>query len=199
MERISAHAETWIDAYLDGELSPLRTRQAQAHLAQCPECQGMLAQRRSLSVLLESAPPAGELKPSAQFVADVRLQLKPRAIALPATPRPGQPFALRWRAYIIPIALLLGLVFIQTVFLLSRLVGIFPGLEQFLMGDLPQTLTGLSLPQLLGAFYQALGVLNPMNWNWITGLLALAATGLMYLSWLTSWWTRQTSSNASSG
>ena len=46
------HINHLLDEYYDGELSPARRRQVEAHLAQCPDCRAELEQMRQLSALL---------------------------------------------------------------------------------------------------------------------------------------------------
>ena len=49
---MNEHLNEWLDAYLDGELTPPHQRQVEAHLAHCPECRALLKQRRALASLL---------------------------------------------------------------------------------------------------------------------------------------------------
>jgi anti-sigma factor RsiW len=46
---MSLHAQDWLDAYLDGELSPTELARAEQHLSVCAECRALLAQRRECS------------------------------------------------------------------------------------------------------------------------------------------------------
>ena len=75
---MNGHLDEWMDAYLDGELTSLQKRQAEAHLAHCPDCTALLTQTRALSRLLQAAPVASGLKPERTFVAEVGLQLARR-------------------------------------------------------------------------------------------------------------------------
>ena len=57
-----------LHAYLDGELSPTEAQGVEAHLAQCPGCQGRLEEERALitragELLALTAPPDRELPP----------------------------------------------------------------------------------------------------------------------------------------
>jgi predicted anti-sigma-YlaC factor YlaD len=126
---MSLHTQEWLGAYLDGELSPAQIRKTEAHLANCPECQRKLDELRSLSALLGEAPVATGLKSEEQFVAEVGLQLKRKAITSAQTfpmtrsreNTPQSP-ALHWSWLVIPLVLLLAWSFVQTVSVVSDML-----------------------------------------------------------------------------
>ena len=179
------HAETWLDAYLDGELPPYQRRQAEVHLAQCQPCRDLLAERQALSTLLQEVPPLTDLKTESRFVAEVSLQLKRRSgKALPHL----QALQLGWQ--LIPVALLMALAFIQTVVILSSGLGLFPKAEQALVGQATSVSSSLQLPALWGDLLEVIRMFSFLDWNWLTGLLALVAISLIYVAWLASWWAR---------
>lgn len=183
---MNEHIDRWLEAYLDGELSAAHQRQVEAHLETCQACRDQLAQDRSLSSLLRSMPPAGDLKPEKQFASEVGLRLVRR----PSSPvSPAKALYFGW--LLVPLFLFIALTFLQATFILSFILPFFPGLNQALLAhtaiwpSLSTTLpTGIS--GLLGLF----GINNILDWNWLTSLLALGCIGLLYLGWLASWWVR---------
>jgi predicted anti-sigma-YlaC factor YlaD len=180
---MNGHLETWINAYLDGELSAIHKRQADTHLAECQSCRDLLAQRKNLTALLQGIPPASGLKPEARFVTEVGLQLKPRR---EATRLRTQVMYLGWQFF--PVALLLALAFVQTVFTLTSIVGMIPGANQILatgvtfLPELPM------LPGQLNDLLNILGVFNSLDWNLFTGMAAVLVISLIYVCWLVGWW-----------
>jgi len=182
---MNSHADNWIDAYLDGELSPNRRQQIDTHLENCWECQVLLKELRTLSNILQEAPPATSLKPKDQFIVDIRSQLEPRG-QLHQTQLP----AMRSGWYLIPIAVLFALGFIHSIFLLSSLVSLFPGAQDILTEQISFGLTLFMLPDPWNSIINLVGGYNLINWNSLTGLLALAALSLVYLSWIAGWWLR---------
>ncbi len=183
---MNGHADRWIDAYLDGELTGLQRRGVEAHLAQCPHCRELLEQRQALTALLQEVPPASGLKPEAQFAAEVSLQLKRRQGWI--APR-RQVLNVGWQ--LTPVALVLALVFIQAVFITNSLVGFIPGAEQTLLGRAATMSSALRLPGFLSGLLGVTGMFNLLiNWNWWTGPVILMAISLLYVFWLVSWWAR---------
>ena len=55
------HINHLLDEYYDGELSPARRRQVEAHLDVCADCRAELEQMRQLSALLAEVPSAGRV------------------------------------------------------------------------------------------------------------------------------------------
>ena len=187
------HVKQWLDKYLDSELAPVQRATVEAHLEQCPDCQGRLNQRRSLTMLLQEALPAAGLKPAGQFVAEVALQLKPAAAHRPA--------ALPWSWQAVPLALLLAWTFLQTISVMSSLLAAIPGAEQTAQSsvqELPAVLGSAqagALAALVSSDLADLGIdlvalFAPVSWGWLANLAALALIGLLYASWLAGWWAR---------
>jgi len=180
---MNGHLEAWIDAYLDGELSVVHRREADAHLAQCRSCRDLLVQRKNLTALLRGIPLAGDLKPEARFVAEVGLQLMPRRETARLR---TQVMRLGWQFF--PVVLLLALAFVQAVSVLSSIAGVIPGADQIL-ANRATFLPGLPvLPGEVSDLLNILGVFNPLNWNLFTGIGAILAISLIYVCWLAGWW-----------
>lgn len=195
---MSLHIEEWLDQYLDGELSPMRQAKVKAHLEQCPHCQELLAERRSLSALLQKAPAAAGLKPADQFVAEVGLQLKGKT----ATQKQrAAPDSWHWSWALVPLALMLAWVFLQTVSVLSDILVAIPGAEQISqqsVQNLPgfTTLSQLTGNELVAQGADLLAFLAPTNLGGLTNLAALVVIGVIYASWLAGWWVRSQYSEA---
>jgi anti-sigma factor RsiW len=183
---MNGHADHWIDAYLDDEMPASQQRHAEAHLANCPACRELLAQRRSLSSLLQEAPPAVAIKPERQFVAEVGLQLARQPS--PILPR-SKALKLAW--YFVPIALLFILAFTQVVFILSSAVALIPGAQTALLGETAAwSSLPVSLPETVNGLLGQVGLYDLAGWNWLTGPAIFFLIGLLYLGWLASWWAR---------
>jgi hypothetical protein len=107
---------------------------------------------------------------------------------------PGQAWGWAWRA--LPVLLLLGLVFFQTASVLEGALSAIPGLDQSLLRGASlfgsvAGVTGSTGNPLVGLGVDVVGSFLPFNWGSLTGMAAMAAIGLLYLSWLASWWVRQ--------
>jgi anti-sigma factor RsiW len=183
---MNGHADLWIDAYLDGEMPASQQRHAEAPLAHCPACRELLAQRRSLSSLLQEASPVAALKPEKQFVSEVGLQLARQPSAI--LPR-SKALNLAW--YLVPLTLLLVLAFTQVVFILSSALALIPGAQTALLGQ-TAALSSLpvTLPEAANTLLGQAGLFDLAGWNWLTGPVIFFLIGLLYLGWLASWWAR---------
>ena len=180
---MNGHLEAWIDAYLDGELSAVHKRGADAHIAQCQSCRDLLEQRKNLTALLRGIPLASGLKPEARFVAEVGLQLNLRRETARLR---TQVMRFGWQYF--PVALLLALAFVQTVFMLTTIVGVIPGADQILANRATFLPRLPILPDQLGDLLNILGVFNPLDWNLFTGMAAVLVISLIYVCWLAGWW-----------
>lgn len=185
---MNGHLEAWIDAYLDGELSAVHKRRADAHIAQCQSCRDLLEQRKNLAALLQGIPPASGLKPEARFVAEIGLQLKPRRETARIY---TQVIRLGWQYF--PVVLLLALAFVQAVSMLTSIVEDIPGANQILLSRatfLPELPV---LPGEVSDLLNLLGVFNPFNWNLFTSVIAVLVISLIYVCWLAGWlvWNRR--------
>jgi anti-sigma factor RsiW len=184
---MNGHLDTWLDLYMDDELPSSQKKQAEAHLETCEQCRSLVAERRALSALLVEMPPASGLKPVDQFAAEVALRLERRQSQPPAR----HP-ALRLIWQLVPLPLIVAWGFIQAIFILNSLVDIIPGAQQALLQ--PLTLATSILPpsftfsQTAGDILSAAGVFNIVDWNWLTGIVALLLVGIAYICWLASWW-----------
>jgi hypothetical protein len=199
---MTEHVTNWLGAYHDGELRGLRLRQVEAHLAQCATCRADLERLRALAALLQESPAAENLTPPERFVARVGLRL-PR--------RPKQPAAAAWQRaleigwQLAPLGLLGVWVFVQAVFTMAGavLVALRMGLGgDVVAGLLPASqqgpplseifsLSGASLGDVGQIVLQLLSIRAPLGWGITLNLVSLVVIGLLYWSWLASWWARR--------
>jgi hypothetical protein len=199
---MTEHVTAWLGAYHDGELWGLRLQQVEAHLAQCATCRADLKRLQALAALLQESPVAENLTPPERFVAQVGLRL-PR--------RPEQPAAAAWQRaleigwQLAPLGLLGAWVFVQAVFTMAGavLVALRMGLGgDMVAGLLPASQQGPSLSEIFslsGAslgdvgriVLQLLGSGGPLGWGITLNLVSLVVIGLLYWSWLASWWARR--------
>jgi len=190
---MNKHLNIWLDAYLDGELPASQQALVEDHLAACPQCRALLARRNSLSSLLQTTPSATPRKPAKQFVAEVSV----RASHYSHRPQVTVVAPTRFRLFqFAPLILLLAWAFIQSVSMLTFLIGLIPGagqiLEQSAMDlSVSAAFSWLGNSNLAEASLESLGLVLPLDflsWNWITSLFLLVGGALIYLSWLASWW-----------
>jgi len=189
---MNGHIEVSIDSYLDGELSILQEQQVEAHLARCSSCRTLLAQRKTLTDLLQEFPPAAGLRSEARFVAEVGLQLKSRPLLLRLRPRAMH---LSWQ--LIPLVLLFGLAFVQTVFILNSFSWLIPGTQPLLLERASSLMSLLTAPVVVRDLLGMVGTVNFLDWNWLTGMIAMLVISLLYVCWLASWWVRNRRPTAS--
>ena len=178
--QIDGHIEAWIDAYLDGELSPSAASKIEIHLESCPGCLALLKSRQGLSGLLQSAPLPEEFKSVDRFAADVRLQLRAR---------PARRRGLGWEWYALPLALLLGVAFFQAVRIVNAMVGLFSTIQEPLSGLVIENALNrlVELPAGLDLLSVRFPSLLLPGWSWLSGLIALVFFGLLYIAWLAGW------------
>jgi hypothetical protein len=195
---MTEHVIAWLGAYHDGELRGRRVQQVEAHLAGCATCRAELEKLRELSALLGESPPPSDLTPPERFVAQVGLRL-PRRSERSAWQRGLE---IGW--LLAPLGLLGAWAVVQAVFVVAGLVLI--ALQVGLGGDalawlLPVTPPGARLPGLFGfsdvglndVGQIALNLLRdggPLGWGVTLNLVSLLVIGLLYWSWLASWWVR---------
>ncbi len=190
------HVTPWLGAYHDGELHGRRLHHVKNHLARCATCRAELEDLQALTTLLQESPAAATLTPPDRFVAQMRLRLPRR----PAQPAWKRVLETGWR--LAPAGLLGAWAFIQVVFIVSGvlLTALRLGLGGDLASDLlPASQRALSLTELLsssGASLSDVGQIalrllgngGPLGWGVTLNLISLAALGLLYWSWLASWW-----------
>lgn len=182
---MNEHIDVWLDAYLDGELPAVQSRQVEAHLDDCPACRQRLEQRRGLSLLLAGAPGANDLKPEGRFVAEVELQLRRRGPAVPPKIRATR---LGWALF--PVGLLLAAVFVQAVLILSTAVEWIPGARQALAA--PESLLSVipALPEPASGVLGLVRLVELPSVSWISLTVILAMIAVLYVGWLATWWAR---------
>ncbi len=193
---MTRHITHWLEAYLDGELHGLPLRQVETHLADCEPCRAELEQLRALSDLLAESPAAENLTPPERFVAQVRLQLPPRPV------RPVWRRALKTGWQLAPFGLLGTWVFAQAVFFVSGLLAwalqlglggeavasLIPAPQQESWLRSALQLSDASLGNVGQIMLQALGNGGPLGWGITLSLVSFVVIGLLYWSWLASWW-----------
>jgi len=198
---MNEHVTPLLNAYHDGELSGRKLRSVEAHLETCAECLTQLEQLQSLSVLLQSSPVADDLLSSDVFVAQVgmRLPRKPEGLSWKKVSRTG------WNA--IPFGLLGTWAIVQAVFIVTNVVmlalQVIPGAEQIL-SMLPSggsslgliaDISGLGLLRAAQIGTGLLGSGNLLGWSIIVNVGLTLLIGLLYWSWLASWWIRNPNGN----
>jgi hypothetical protein len=209
---MSKHVTTWLGAYHDGELRGRRclpVRQVEAHLARCAMCRADLERLRALAALLQESPAAENLTPPERFVAQVGLRLPHR----PERPAWQRALEVGWQ--LAPLGLVGAWAFVQAVFAMAGAVLV--ALRMGLGGDVaawllrPELVEGLAGSGKRGPYWlteifslsgaslgdvgritlQLLSNGGPLGWGVTLNLVSLAVIGLLYWSWLASWWARR--------
>jgi len=198
---MNEHVTSWLSAYHDGELSGRRLRQVETHLETCAQCKARLEEIRSLSGLLQESPPVEGLLPSEIFVAQVGMRL-PRENNVPLLKKVSES---GWRA--VPFGLLASWALVQTIFVVSNLVFLalrfIPGADQIMTllpsgGSTPSVLSSLGGLGILRAGQfgaNLLGSRGLLGWSFFLNVGLTLLIGLLYWSWLASWWIRKTNGN----
>ena len=186
---MNEHVSAWLEAYHDGELQGRRLQQVKSHLAECAACRAELDALRTLSAWLQSGPAAENLAPPERFVAQVGLRL-PRRQDQPVW---WQAARVGWR--LAPVGLFGMWAILQAVFIVAQVVllalrwGGEPALQNAAwlnhLGAGLNDLAPVGLADLDGVF--PLGALAGS----VLYLGLMALIGLLYWSWLASWWARQ--------
>ena len=193
------HATHWLGAYLDGELRGLRLRLVESHLKECAACRSELEALVHLRTLLLDSPAMEAVTPPERFVAQVALRLPRRQEQPPAQ----RALELSWR--MVPVGLLFTLAFVQTAFTIAGVLQL--ALSMGLGGDvaallLPSSAGGLSFPDLaglsqaslasaVGAMVELIQAGGALAWLPVLYLSLLVVIGLLYWSWLATWWARR--------
>ncbi|MDY7077459.1 MAG: zf-HC2 domain-containing protein [Chloroflexota bacterium] len=196
---MTEHVTAWLGAYHDGELQGRRLRQIEVHLTQCETCRAELDALRTLTELLQESPiPEGITSPE-RFVAQVGLRLPRRQVE----PIWKRTLEIGWR--LVPVGLLGAWAFVQAVLFASGTV--LRALQLGLGSDvaawlLPASRQGPWWAQALGISGASIGDIGqtalqflsnggPLGWFFTLNLVSLFVIGLLYWSWLASWWARR--------
>jgi len=193
------HASHWLGAHLDGELRGLRRRWVGSHLEECSACQRELNSLKTLRALLQESPAMEPAIASDRFAAQVALKLPRRQERPPAQ----RALEMSWR--MVPVGLLFVLAFVQTVFIMAGVLR--AALWLGVGGDvaavvLPASAGGVSFPDvfalsqasLANVLQVAVGLVRigtSLAWLPVLNVLLLAVIGMLYWSWLASWWVRR--------
>ena len=200
---MNEHVARWLEAYHDGELNSRRYQQAETHLSTCKTCRAELESIQVLSTLLAEAPKASTLISPEAFVTQVSLRL-PRK---PKQTNWQRVYRTSWR--LAPIGILTTWAFLQAAIIVSGILNlgirVFPGSDQ-LMGLLPpqdefsilEMITSSNIiPLEIGRFgLDFLEAGSPLGWFPTLSMGLTILIGMLYLSWLASWWIQQTNGNS---
>ncbi len=193
---MNERVNSWLNAYHDGELSIRRWRQVEQHLQICADCKAHLEEIQAISMLLDDVPSAEDLLPNEVFVAQVGMRL-PREDNASLWNKISQT---GWRAA--PFGLLGSWALVQAIFIVSNLVlwalRIVPGADQIMAllpsgGSSPVIVTGLSGLGILRAGQLGASLFGGnsfLGWSLIFNVGITMLIGLLYWSWLASWWIR---------
>ena len=196
---MTEHVTAWLGAYHDGELQGRRLHQVESHLEKCATCRAELENLQALAELLQQSPAAEGLTPPERFVAQVGLQLPRR----PERTAWRRGLEIGWR--LVPLGLFGAWTFVQVVSIVSGLVLVALRLglgDDVAAGLLPAAPQGPSLAEMLslpGAGLNDVGQVmlrllergGPLGWGFALHLVSLALIGLLYWSWLATWWARR--------
>jgi predicted anti-sigma-YlaC factor YlaD len=176
---MSDHINEWLQAYHDGELAEPQTKRVEGHLAQCADCRNELVTLQALSELLQEPHPAMDISPPERFVSQVGLRL-PRQ---PERTNLQKMLHLGW--LLTPVGLLGTWVMVHAALIVT---GVVMFAIQFGFGG--ELLTGV-LP-----FDQTAGYTGMIGWGTTISLVLTVIIGLLYSSWLASWWVSRRQANA---
>ncbi len=192
------HVTHLLGAYHDGELQGRRLNQVEEHLSTCESCQGELEQLQALSNLLAQHPAPSALTSADTFVAQVALQM-PRS---PDEPTIKRVFNFGWQAA--PVGILSVWAFVQSLLIVSGIIFLLMRLGinlEPMTNFLAPPSGGLNLGMFFGFEGESLGELGrtaveilgnggPLGWGPMFYLALMLILGLLYCSWMASWWVR---------
>lgn len=184
---MNEHVSAWLGAFHDGELEGWRLHQVKSHLAQCDACRAELDRLQALSTLLRASPAASHLTPAERFVAQVGLRL-PRHQEHPIWYRAA---SIGWR--LTPVGLFGTYAILQAVFIVTGIVmlALRLGGEPARQSAVWFNSLGAGLNDLAPIGLPALDSVLPVNWDVVLYLGLTAVIGLLYWSWLATWWVRR--------
>ena len=195
------HPTSWLQVYHDNQLNPKRRKLVAEHLEVCSLCRQELTELNSLSMLLQESQPASEQVSADVFVAQVGMRLPRKA----QHSRMQTGLETGWR--LAPFGILTAWTFVQAVFIVATFIFVglrwFPGAEQVL-AFLPASqsslgmitsMNSLSLLEVGQFGRQLFGSGGPLGWGFTLNLGLTLLIGLLYLSWLATWWIRNSNGN----
>ena len=195
------HVTAWLAAYHDGELKGRRLRQVEDHLAQCATCRAELEKLQALTALLQESPAPRDLTPPDRFAAQVRLRLPRR----PTRPAWQRGLEIGWQ--LMPLGLLGAWAFIEAMFFVAEIVltalrlgvggntvaALLPPAGESWLAQIAR-LSGTGSAGLNDVGQAVLHLLSgggPLGWGAVLHLVSFIVIGLLYWSWLASWWARR--------
>lgn len=187
---MNQHVEIWIDAYLDGELTPKQTEKFERHLETCPNCLALLEERESISRLLNSIPLPETTRSDEDFVQDIKLLL-PREQNKPGPTS----FGAIW--IVISILILGAISFLFSINLITNFMILVPGMEELVTTVMITPSVTAAVTPWIELFFNQ--VFNFSGFGFFYGslkfttLALMAILALIYLSWLAFWWVNRLS------
>jgi hypothetical protein len=195
------HVSPWLGAYIDNELADHRRVEVETHLAHCQDCRAQLEELRALTSLLHADPlPAAALSETdftAQVLANLPRRAEPQSWGL-------RILHLTWK--FAPLGLFGAWAFFQAVVWVSGVLLValefIPAGQQAFEAFLPFasgsgfTPSLLELDLLNALLQQApleLPVIDLLSPLVLLNLLLMLVLGVLFLSWLASWWIYQRS------
>jgi hypothetical protein len=196
---MNEHVTQLLGAYHDGELRGKQLNEVDKHLAKCKICQDELDHLNALSEMLLTTPSPSNLSSEDTFVTQVVLRM-PRK---PTEPTVKKVFNLGWQAA--PVGILGVWAFVQSLLMVSGILFLLLRLG-FDLEPLTELVTipagGINLGMLFGFEGSGVGDLGrtaietllsggPLGWGVTMYLALVLILGLLYASWIASWWVRQ--------
>ncbi len=178
------HPEGLFEAYLDGELDENLTRLVESHIFTCTKCQREIDEKQMLSSMLSEWQPAQTRFTEEAFLERLDARLTDCSQEKSSSISSGIRYV--WR--LVPVILLFGLVFLFTVQMVSAIIGLIPGVDQFLISEPGIVSAWIDLPGMALEFIRFGLDFSLIEWSWLNGIIAIFALGLAYLGWLSAWW-----------
>jgi hypothetical protein len=182
------HMLEWLEAYHDGELKNHQKRRVEEHVSQCVACQVEMEKLGRLSSILLESPMPTNNTPGDQFVTQVGLRL-PRA---PQQPVWRKAVRISWQ--LAPVGLLGAIAILQAIFMIASvisvadLLGIGDPIYSYLFPLRHFDAETLGGVQPLLDLFPGGGLIG---WDITIKIILPAMIGLLYCSWLASWWVQR--------